>query len=58
MILVLKLSSAKTRGLYIGLLNSGFTFGVSFGAVIAGAMVEPLGWVSTPNQPGYCIFVP
>ncbi|KAI9688009.1 MAG: hypothetical protein M1820_010335 [Bogoriella megaspora] len=44
MILVLQLSSAKRRGLFIGLLNSGFTVGVSLGAIIAGAVVKPLGW--------------
>lgn len=45
-ILVLELSGKKRRGLYIGLVNAGFTFGVSFGAVIAGALLPVMGWVS------------
>ena len=45
-ILVLELSGKKRRGLFIGLLNTGFTTGVSFGAVIAGALLPITGWVS------------
>ena len=44
-ILVLELSGKKRRGLFIGLVNSGFTTGVSLGAVIAGALVNVRGWV-------------
>jgi MFS family permease len=44
-ILVLELSSKKRRGLFIGLLNTGFTIGVSFGAVIFGALLASMGWV-------------
>lgn len=44
-ILVLELSGKKRRGLFIGLVNSGFTTGVSLGAVIAGALVNGMGWV-------------
>ncbi|KAJ9664266.1 hypothetical protein H2201_005258 [Coniosporium apollinis] len=43
-ILVLELASEKRRGLFIGLINSGMTIGVSLGAVIAGAMAPKLGW--------------
>ncbi|TVY47930.1 Efflux pump [Lachnellula occidentalis] len=43
-ILVLELSGKKRRGLFIGLVNSGFTTGVSLGAVIAGALVNGMGW--------------
>ena len=49
-IFVLQLSSAKRRGLFVGLLNTALTIGVSFGAVIAGAMVKPLGWVMAPSS--------
>jgi MFS family permease len=45
-ILVLELVSKKRRGLYIGLANTGFTTGVSFGAVVAGALLNTMGWVS------------
>lgn len=45
-ILVLELTSQEKRGINIGLLNTGFTTGVSFGAVIFGALLEPMGWVS------------
>ena len=44
-ILVIKLTSKRRRGLFIGLLNTGYTTGVSLGAVIAGALLAPLGWV-------------
>lgn len=44
-ILVLELSGKKRRGLFIGLLNTGFTTGVAFGAVIAGALLSVTGWV-------------
>lgn len=43
-ILVLQLTSAKRRGLFLGLLNMGITVGVSLGAVIAGAFVTSAGW--------------
>jgi len=45
-ILVLELSGKKRRGLFIGMVNSGFTMGVSLGAVIAGALLPVTGWVS------------
>jgi len=44
LILVLELSGKKRRGLYIGLINSVFTMGVAFGAVIAGALLSVTGW--------------
>lgn len=44
-ILVLELAGKKRRGLFIGLLNTGFTMGVSFGAVIFGALLVRTGWV-------------
>lgn len=47
-ILVLELAGKKRRGLYIGLVNTGFTTGVSFGAVIAGALLHVTGWVRSP----------
>lgn len=43
-ILVLEVTSAKRRGLAIGLLNSGFTVGVAVGATAAGALLPKVGW--------------
>jgi MFS family permease len=45
-ILVLELTGKKRRGLFIGLLNAGYTSGVALGAVIAGALLPVCGWVS------------
>jgi len=45
-VFVLELTSKKRRGLFIGLVNSGFTSGVAIGAVVAGALAPWLGWVS------------
>ena len=45
-LLVLELTSKKRRGLFIGVLNTGFTLGVSLGAVIAGALASGVGWRS------------
>lgn len=43
-ILVLQLTSRKKRGLFVGLVNAGFTVGVSAGAVVFGALNPILGW--------------
>jgi MFS family permease len=45
-IIVIQMASPKQRGLYLGLVNSGMTVGVSLGAVIAGALEPKIGWVS------------
>lgn len=44
-ILVLELTAKKRRGLFIGLVNTGYTSGVSLGAVVAGALLPVTGWV-------------
>ncbi|CAN8105817.1 unnamed protein product [Discula destructiva] len=44
LILVLQLTSRKRRGLFVGLVNAGFTVGVSAGAVVFGALLPVLGW--------------
>ena len=49
-ILVLQLTGPKRRGLCVGLLNSGFTIGVSTGAVLAGALEPRMGWVSLEHR--------
>lgn len=43
-ILILELTSKKRRGIFIGLANSGFTLGVSLGAVVWGALLPAVGW--------------
>ncbi|KAF2032974.1 MFS general substrate transporter [Setomelanomma holmii] len=43
-IIVIQMTPPKRRGLYIGLVNSGMTVGVSLGAVIAGALEPKIGW--------------
>lgn len=45
-ILVLELTNKKKRGLFIGMVNAGYTSGVALGAMIAGALVASTGWVS------------
>lgn len=44
LILVLQLSSRRRRGLLLGIVNAGFTVGVSAGAVVFGALLPVLGW--------------
>lgn len=44
-ILVLELTSKRQRGVFIGLVNAGYTTGVALGAVIAGSLLERVGWV-------------
>nr|XP_036589320.1 MFS multidrug transporter [Colletotrichum truncatum]KAF6801325.1 MFS multidrug transporter [Colletotrichum truncatum] len=43
-ILVLELVSKKRRGVFVGLVNAGFTIGLSFGAVVYGALLPVIGW--------------
>ncbi|CAK7267865.1 hypothetical protein SEPCBS119000_002768 [Sporothrix epigloea] len=44
LIVVLQFTSKRRRGLLIGLVNAGFTFGMSMGAVLYGALLPALGW--------------
>lgn len=46
-ILVLDLTTKRKRGLFIGLLNAGYTIGISSGAVVFGALLPVIGWVSS-----------
>ncbi|KAK1731097.1 major facilitator superfamily transporter [Colletotrichum acutatum] len=43
-ILVLELVGKKSRGVFVGLVNAGFTIGLSFGAVVYGALLPVIGW--------------
>ncbi|KAI0007918.1 MFS general substrate transporter [Xylariaceae sp. FL0662B] len=43
-ILVLELTTKRQRGLYVGLVNAGFTTGVSLGAVFFGGLISTTGW--------------
>ena len=45
LIIILDLVSEQRRGLGVGLVNAGFTMGVSLGAVIYGGLIEITGWV-------------
>lgn len=45
-ILVVQLTDPKRRGLFNGMLNTGYTIGVATGAVAAGAIEPVLGWRS------------
>lgn len=44
-IITIQMTSPERRGLFIGLVNTGMTVGVSLGAVIAGALEPKIGWV-------------
>jgi predicted MFS family arabinose efflux permease len=44
LILVTELTSKRRRGLFIGLVNTGYTVGVSCGAIMAGALEPVVGW--------------
>ncbi|ORY65088.1 major facilitator superfamily domain-containing protein [Pseudomassariella vexata] len=43
-ILVLELTSKKQRGLFVGMVNAGFTMGISLGAVVFGILIPVTGW--------------
>ncbi|KAI6089891.1 MFS general substrate transporter [Hypoxylon rubiginosum] len=43
-VLILELTTKRKRGLFIGLLNAGFTTGVSLGAVFFGGLISVTGW--------------
>ncbi|EPE10601.1 major facilitator superfamily transporter [Ophiostoma piceae UAMH 11346] len=44
LITVLQLTSKRRRGLFIGLVNAGFTVGLSLGAVVYGALLPLMSW--------------
>ncbi|ATY65517.1 major facilitator superfamily transporter [Cordyceps militaris] len=46
-IFVLELTTKRRRGLYIALVNAGFTAGVAVGAVAYGALLPRIGWTFT-----------
>lgn len=54
LILVLELTGPKRRGLFIGLVNMGYTIGVSLGAVVAGASLGVFGWVRLSLPSSQC----
>jgi predicted MFS family arabinose efflux permease len=55
-IIVIQMTPPKRRGLYIGLVNSGMTVGVSLGAVIAGGLEPKIGWVLSSCLPVKVVF--
>ncbi|KAH8196866.1 hypothetical protein TruAng_008979 [Truncatella angustata] len=44
MILVLELTNKRKRGLFVGLVNTAFTTGISLGAVFFGGLIPITGW--------------
>ena len=50
-ILVLDLTSKKTRGVALGAVNAGFSIGVSLGGIVYGAVLPAIGWVSLNSSP-------
>lgn len=48
-IAIIGLTKVTRRGLFMGMMNSGFTAGIAFGAVIAGALEPAVGWASSPR---------
>lgn len=44
LITVLQLTSKRRRGLFIGMVNAGFTVGLSLGAVVYGALLPHMSW--------------
>ncbi|KAI1633472.1 major facilitator superfamily domain-containing protein [Biscogniauxia mediterranea] len=44
LVLVLELTTKRRRGLYVGLVNAGFTSGISLGAVVFGGLISTTGW--------------
>jgi len=42
---IISITGVKRRGLFMGGLNTCFTIGIAFGALIAGAMEPAVGWV-------------
>lgn len=50
-IITIQMTSPERRGLFIGLINTGMTAGLSLGAVIAGALESKIGWVTTCSLP-------
>lgn len=45
-ILVLDLTDKRRRGLVLGVVNAGFSLGVSLGGIVYGALLPIVGWVS------------
>ena len=44
LILIRGLTDASKKGLFFGLVNAGYTIGVSIGAIVAGALEPAVGW--------------
>lgn len=54
-IVVLEMTGERRRGLFVGLVNAGMTVGVSFGAVVYGALLPVVGWVCLLLHPLRCL---
>lgn len=47
--LILDFTSTRRRGLFIGLISTNYTVGLSSGAVLAGLLTPIIGWVCLPS---------
>ncbi|KAM3535686.1 hypothetical protein MY4038_000962 [Beauveria bassiana] len=56
-IFVLELTTKRRRGLLIALVNTGFTVGVAFGAVVYGALFPVIGWIPVSLIGGIISFI-
>ncbi|KAF5630619.1 vacuolar basic amino acid transporter 1 [Fusarium tjaetaba] len=56
-IIGLELASEKSRGLVLGLINAGFTAGVSFGAIVFGGLMPVVGWIPFAFATGLGVFI-
>ncbi|KGQ05303.1 Vacuolar basic amino acid transporter 1 [Beauveria bassiana D1-5] len=56
-IFVLELTTKRRRGLFIALVNTGFTVGVAFGAVVYGALFPVIGWIPVSLIGGIISFI-
>ncbi|OAA37992.1 major facilitator superfamily transporter [Beauveria brongniartii RCEF 3172] len=56
-IFVLELTTRRRRGLFIALVNTGFTVGVAFGAVVYGALFPVIGWIPVSLIGGIVSFI-
>lgn len=52
-IAIVSLTKIERRGLFMGMMNAGFTAGIAFGAVLAGLLEPAVGWVEFSGLIGW-----
>ncbi len=55
-IMSVQMTSPKRRGVFVALVNTGMTIGVSLGAILAGALEPRIGWVCVLLDSSYNLF--